>query len=138
MDTNVLVSGLLSPHGPPARILDWTLAGELTVLVDDRILEEYRVVLARAKFGFHERDLRVLLPALEALAERVAAPPLALELTDADDLPFLEVASAAHADALVTGNGRHFRPRRGRHDVTVLSPACLVDGVRRPWREPGV
>jgi uncharacterized protein len=56
----------------------------------------------------------------------VVAPPLDVELPDPDDLPFLEVAEAAAADALVTGNERHFRPRRGRHEVIVLSPGAFL------------
>ena len=112
-DTNVLVSALLSPHGPSARILDRSLTGEMTLLVDDRILGAYRCVLPRAKFGFNAPDVRILLTTLEALAEGVSALPVSLELPDSDDLPFLEVAHAGKADALVTGNTRHFRPLRG-------------------------
>lgn len=130
LDTNVIVSALLTPHGPPARILDWTLAGELTLLLDDRLLGEYRVVLARPKFGFDARDQRILLAALDGLSERVTALPLPLELPDPDDLPFLEVASSGRADALVTGNGRHFRPQSGRHEVTILAPAALLEAMR--------
>ncbi|TVS09005.1 MAG: putative toxin-antitoxin system toxin component, PIN family [Gammaproteobacteria bacterium] len=131
LDTNVIVSALLTPHGPPARILDWTLAGELTVLLDDRLLDEYRVVLARTKFGFDPRDLRILLAALDALAERVVALPLSVELPDPDDLPFLEVASSGRADALITGNRRHFRPRRGHPGVEILAPAEALASMRR-------
>ena len=37
-----------------------------------------------------------------------AVSPCAVRLPDADDLPFLEVALSGNADALVTGNVRHF------------------------------
>mgnify|MGYP005844218771 CR=1 FL=1 len=131
LDTNVIVSALLSPHGPPARILDWTLSGELILLLDDRLFDEYRKVLARAKFGFDAGDLRLLLTALDGLAERVTALPLSLVLPDRDDLPFLEVASSGRADALITGNGRHFRPVRGRCDIDILAPAELLEVVGR-------
>jgi predicted nucleic acid-binding protein len=40
LDTNVLVSGLLSPHGPPGRIFDLLLGGKLTLVFDDRLLAE--------------------------------------------------------------------------------------------------
>ena len=51
VDTNVLVSGLLSPHGPPGRMVDGIVAEELVVLFDDRILDEYRDVLGSPRFG---------------------------------------------------------------------------------------
>ncbi|MEZ4715758.1 MAG: hypothetical protein R2851_06675 [Caldilineaceae bacterium] len=48
----------------------------------------------------------------------VVATPLAVLLPDGDDLPFLEVASAASA-ILVTGNLRHF-PEALCSPVTVM------------------
>jgi predicted nucleic acid-binding protein len=50
-----------------------------------------------------------------------------LALPDPDDLPFLETAVAARAEALVTGNPRHFRPKRGRHNIAVLPPSDYLD-----------
>ena len=46
VDTNVLVSGLLSPFGPPGRIVDLLQAGGLRLAADDRIEAEYRDVLS--------------------------------------------------------------------------------------------
>lgn len=73
LDTNVLVSGLLNPHGSPGRLLDHFLAGDITLLVDDRILAEYGEVLRRphllrvgrvAARGRLETGERLLAPAL--------------------------------------------------------------------------
>ena len=47
VDTSVLVSGLLSAHGAPARVIDLLTTGDLKVAYDDRIAIEYRQVLAR-------------------------------------------------------------------------------------------
>ncbi len=127
LDTNVLVSGMLSPFRPPARVLDLLLAGELALLVDDRITAEHHEVVARPRFGFDPGDAARVVSTLEMLAEHVAARPLALRLADADDLPFLEVAAAGAADALVTGNLRHFQPLAGRHTVPLLTPRELLE-----------
>lgn len=122
LDTNVIVSGLLNPEGNPGRIVDLFLAGEVTLLADDRILAEYRAVLRRSKFSFDAPDVSDFLDLLEAVSERVAAPPLGGKLPDESDRPFLEVALAAGVDALVTGNVRHFRlPHLG--PLAVESPA---------------
>jgi uncharacterized protein len=51
VDTNVLVSGVLN-RGPPGRIVDAIVAETFTVLYDDRILGEYRDVLARPVLDF--------------------------------------------------------------------------------------
>jgi predicted nucleic acid-binding protein len=114
LDTNVLVSGLLSPYGTPARVLDLLTSGLIIPLFDDRIFQEYTDVLARPRFGFAGDDVSTLLAYVRMH----------------DDLPFLEVAAAAGARAVVTGNARHFLPRRGAHGVEVWSPAELLSHFR--------
>ena len=110
LDTNVLVSGLLSPQGAPATVLRSVMAGSAAVCFDERILSEYRRVLARRKFGFDAEQVAVLLEFLEANGHAVLAPPLALSLPDPSDEAFVEVAVVAAADFLVTGNLKHFPP----------------------------
>ena len=41
LDTNVLVSGLLSAAGPPGRIVEAALAGHLELVFDEAIRREY-------------------------------------------------------------------------------------------------
>lgn len=63
----------------------------------------------------------------------VALPPRA-SLPDPDDAPFLEVAVAARADVLITGNTRHY-PTRARQGISVLDPAAFLDcWSRQPRR----
>ena len=52
LDTNVLVSGLLSSAGPPGRLLDAVLGRRLVLALDDRMEDEYVRVLRRPKFSF--------------------------------------------------------------------------------------
>ncbi len=129
LDTNLVVSGLLNPDGNPGRTLDLFLSADVTLLVDDRILAEYRAVLRRPKFGFDTGDVLDLLGHIEAESVRVAAPPLGVELPDERDLPFLEVGIAGNAECLVTGNARHFTIPRGA-PISIESPAEFI----RRWR----
>lgn len=125
VDTNVLVSGLLNPRGAPGRILDLLLAGHVSLLVDDRMQAEYHEVLRRGRFGFDARDVGALLAFIDATATHVHGTPLAKRLADEDDEPFLEAAIAGEADALVTGNVRHF-PARLAQGIRIVSPATFV------------
>ena len=122
IDTNVLVSAALNPHGAPGRVVDAVLAETLTVLHDDRILSEYREVLMRPIFGFTHADIDTLLDFIEFTGEHTSTRDIGVILPDPSDLPFLEVAAAGRADALVTGNLRHFKPRRGQHEVYICTP----------------
>jgi putative PIN family toxin of toxin-antitoxin system len=122
LDTNVLVSGLLSPHGPAAQLVLMVAAGAIVVCHDSRILDEYRTVLLRPRFRFPRGQVEALVTQIESEGEFVAASPVTFDLPDASDMPFIEVAVAAGADALITGNRRHF-PSGVAGVVPVLSPA---------------
>lgn len=124
--TNVLVSGILNPHGAPGRILNALLSETLTLLHDDRILSEYRGVLLRPRFAFSHSDVEVLLDFVESAGEHISTEPLSLLLPDSSDLPFLEVAVSGAAKALITGKVQHFKPRRGQHHVLVATPADFM------------
>jgi putative PIN family toxin of toxin-antitoxin system len=127
LDTNVLVSALLTEAGPSARVLDLCVAGELSLIVDARILREYGDVLRRRQFAFDpDRIAEVLL--IADRSERLTAHPLPISLPDPDDQPFLEVAVAGGADAIVTGNERHFRPAKGL-DLLITSPAGFLKAL---------
>ena len=131
LDTNVLVSALLSPDGSPARVLALAVAGRVDLLVDDRILAEYDRVLRRAKFGMEPSDVAEFIHRLERIAEYVAAVPVAPGLPDPDDTKFLECAAAGLADCIVTGNARHF-PRKASREVRVLAPAEFLSLYAEP------
>ena len=108
LDTNVLVSGLLTPHGNAARIVDAVLAGEFLLLYDQRILEEYQEVLLRPHFKINPLFLEEVLAALEQSGERMPALPVPKPCADPDDTMFLEIALGGEADVLVTGNKKRF------------------------------
>ena len=132
LDTNVLVSALLSPFGAPGRILDLILAGKIRLAYDDRILAEYRAVLMRPKFGFDRLHIEALLEECAGAGFLVPAPPLSLALPDPADAVFVEVAAAALAP-LVTGNSRHFPPDLCA-GVLVLAPAAFLERWQQETR----
>lgn len=126
VDTNVLVSSLLSPFGPPNAIRQLLAAGAVQVCYDVRILHEYREVLTRPRFPFREGDVQDVLSQVEADGLLISTAPLAARLPDPDDEPFLAVALAGHARCLVTGNLRDF-PTERRQSVLVVSPRQFLD-----------
>lgn len=130
LDTNVLVSGLLNPFGPPGRIVDLVLSRQIRLAFDDRVLIEYQEVLSRPRFGFPTTRIERVM-AIFAFQERVTTTPWPNRpIPDQDDAIFLEVASAS-SKVLVTGNLRHY-PKNLSGDVRVLSPTdWLNEGVRK-------
>jgi putative PIN family toxin of toxin-antitoxin system len=129
LDTNVIVSAILTAQGVCAQILDMLTEGVFGIYVDDRILAEYDTVLRRPQLRLILDDAAEVMEWIRSVAEPVGAVPLPAELPDAGDMPFLEVAASAGA-ILVTGNTRHY-PKRGRVGVTVLTPREFLELLRR-------
>ena len=125
-DTNVLVSGLLSPFQPPGRIVQMISSGALQLLYDARILSEYEVVLARPKFSFDLIAVKALLDQIQGRGLPVACTPFHGLLKDETDRPFIEVAIAGSADLLITGNEKHY-PRLLDRKIQVVSPRAFLD-----------
>lgn len=125
IDTNVLVSGLLTRGGTCSRILDLLVEGQCKLFVDDRILAEYQRVCLSPRLHLDSAAVEIFLQFVSKTAAKVAAIPLQIDLPDKDDLPFLEVATAARA-ILITGNAKHFpKPLMGA--VEVMSSREFLD-----------
>ena len=63
IDTNVLVSALLSSHDDAAtvQVVGKLFSGEVIPLLSKEILREYAEVLRRKKFGFSEETVSSLI-----------------------------------------------------------------------------
>lgn len=115
IDTNVLVSALLSSHDDAATVLvvGKLFSGEVIALYSDEILHEYGEVLRRTKFHFSEEAVSALLDTIKKYGERIQPTPTGEILPDMKDLPFYEVVVERQDDEayLVTGNMKHFPVR---------------------------
>ena len=124
LDTNVLVSGLLSPAGPPGKLLEAVVQGELIPVYADAIIEEYTEVLFRPELALDRELVLVLLEAVHSFGTSVE-PAKFDESTvrDPDDVVFYATALAAQCP-LVTGNMRDY-PETGA--VEMLTPRNAVE-----------
>jgi putative PIN family toxin of toxin-antitoxin system len=129
LDTNVLVSGLLTPFGPSGEIVRMIFAGELSLYMDARLLSEYREVLHRPKFKFNKDHINILLDFIELYGHVVAGLPLKNRLPDPDDEPFLEIAIAGKVQFLITGNLAHYPPS-SREGIKIHSPSEFIQAFR--------
>lgn len=64
LDTNIVVSALLQPLGPPAQIFLLALGGSLTFCITGEVFAEYEEVIRRPRFCF---DAKVVTAALQAI-----------------------------------------------------------------------
>jgi len=130
LDTNVLVSGLLTPFGSSGEIVRMVSAGILILQYDSRILSEYQEVLYRPKFQFDKEHIDTFLAYVKQNGQIIPAAPLKKRLPDPDDEPFLEIAIYGRTACLVTGNKAHF-PRQSLQGIKILSPSEFIDFYRK-------
>ncbi len=130
LDTNVLVSGLLTPFGLSGEIVRMVSAGKLILYIDARILSEYHEVLQRPKFNFNNDHINTLISFIKHNGQFVSALPLKSPLPDPDDEPFLEVAIAGNVKCLITGNIVHY-PFSHREGINILSPSEFLGYYRK-------
>lgn len=110
IDTNVLVSALLTQKGDTAtvKIIEKVLLGEITPIYSSEMIEEYRAVLSRKKFGFSPELTDKLIKFIEKQGIMQEIISSGITLTDMDDLPFYELALQNKETYLITGNIKHF------------------------------
>jgi putative PIN family toxin of toxin-antitoxin system len=109
LDTNVLVSGLLNGAGYPGKIIDLLLDDRIQEAYDNRILGEYEDVLNRSELHIHPSRAKAIIAYIELSGRYTEAEKQSPDdCPDIDDLPFMEVFITSQAQAIITGNNRHF------------------------------
>ena len=123
IDTNVIVSALLSRHQDSAtvKILDYLYGRTIVPVYNDEILEEYATVLRRTKFNFPESTICATLEAIKAGGVKSDRISCEEQQPDPKDIVFYEVALSVEDSYLVTGNTKHF-PKK----PFVVTPAELL------------
>jgi putative PIN family toxin of toxin-antitoxin system len=125
IDTNVLVSGILTPQGNEANVLDLIAASKLTWCLSEPVLAEYRRVLFE-KLGFDPLHVQWCFD-LAKDGQLVVSTEVLAESPHETDNRFYECAAAAQADFIVTGNARHFKkPYKNTRIVTARQLLELV------------
>ena len=125
IDTNVLVSAMLTHAGPPGVVLELALRSVILPVFNRAILIEYGRVLGRPRFGFAAVEIERMVDTIEGIGLETQEGSWPESIPDRDDEKFL-VAAAAGEAALIAGNLRDF-PVSARRHVRVLSPREFLD-----------
>jgi putative PIN family toxin of toxin-antitoxin system len=133
LDTNVLVSALITPAGASAQLLVELRAGAFELVVSPRLLDELRDVLGRPKLRRHvseaDADAYVELIRRASLVVDDHAPsgePLA---ADPDDEYLVDLARHARVEALVSSDAHllELRPT-----VPARTPREFLESLAEP------
>jgi hypothetical protein len=130
LDTNVLISALLSAEGPPAQIIDLWEAGVFDVAVSDPLLDELKRVLRYKRVRKYLEMTSVEIDSLIKQWSPTAVyidSEMRLDLVedDPDDNRVLECAVAAEAEYIVSGDD-HLLDLGEYRGIEVLPPAGFI------------
>lgn len=128
IDTNVLVSAMISSAGNEALLLTAINQGLMMPYFSREILEEYSDVLLRPRFGFPVEVVDPLLDLFRNRGELLDPVPIAGVSPDPADDKFIACALAGKVDFLVTGSKRHL-PQSLHSGVKVLNAAELLEFI---------
>ena len=140
LDTNVLVSSLVSQHGPPRHALDAWLEGLYTLVTSLYLVEELIHVLSYPRIArqihLEEDELAAILAALLSQSE-VTPGQLRLPGVTRDPKDDAVVACAVEGEADYIVSGDQDLLVLGRYEtVQVVTPRPFVDILAPPAPQP--
>lgn len=128
LDTNVLISAVLGPAGPPRKVIDAVRRENGELIFSDETFNELQTRIWRPKFdSYVSRESRAIyLAQLKTVSAWVSIAGAKMGCRDPDDDMFLETALIGDADCLVTGDGDllEMTPHRG---IPILTPATFLE-----------
>ncbi len=130
LDTNVIISGLINPKGPPAEILRALKAGRFVLVASESINQEVLEVMDRPrlrdKYGLAEHFFDIAFILWEQ-TELVTKPPVVKVSKDPKDNKFLAAAVGGLAHYLVTGDIKDLLSLGEYQGVQIVSPEHFLD-----------
>ncbi len=125
------MSAVLFEKGNEARILSYALKGQARLVSSLEILDEYREVLSRPKFKLVPMEILAAFQTVLSLSEIVLETRKArAECRDPGDQKFLDCATTAGANLLVTGD-KDLLVLRQVERTRIVSPGKAVKELKR-------
>ena len=136
IDTNVLVSSVLSKKGVPAQIVNAWRERKFKVVTGEFAINEIRITLEElhgtGKYFVPQARIDELLELLRTSAEPVSHPP---DMTgaipaDPDDEKILAIAVGGEASIIISGD-KHLLNLKEYQGITIFTPRQFLDQLEQ-------
>jgi putative PIN family toxin of toxin-antitoxin system len=109
LDTNILISGLITPRGTSAKVLLAWRVGHFNLVTSLPLLLELKEALSRPhlkdRYNLSSQDIHDFIALIKNTALLITDPRIvSAQLRDPDDLAVLSCALAGDAEYIVTGD----------------------------------
>jgi putative PIN family toxin of toxin-antitoxin system len=134
VDTNIIVSGLMTTSTPPSRILDAVQNKKVILLVSDEVVTEYLRVLDYPHIRKYKKITEEIVRDLSSLfieeTERVEILSTIKKSRDPDDDKFLSLAVEGNADFLITGDKADLLSLKEINGIPILTAREAVEKLK--------
>lgn len=137
LDTNVILSGIIVPHNPPAQLLTLAQEGRFKIILSPKIIREIQRVLGYprlAKFmAKHRLSLNEADEVLQKIIKLALLTPGNLEVqalqVDPSDNNILACAVEGEADFIISGD-HHLTDLQSFQGIRIMDPATLLSMIK--------
>ncbi|MCX5887917.1 MAG: putative toxin-antitoxin system toxin component, PIN family [Deltaproteobacteria bacterium] len=133
LDTNVFVSAILTPEGPPAKILEMAIAGNMRLVISPAILREIGQVFQHPKIqkllkkrGITTQEVEKVV--LKILKTSFLTPgQLSLEGSSRDPADDMVISCAVEGEAnFIISGDRDLTDLESFQEIRILVPAAFL------------
>jgi len=133
IDTNILVSAILTPKGNPAKVLKLVLEGKLNLIISPAILEETQQVLRYPRLvklmKKNKITMKEVYDFLEKMSKVAVITPDQLKIDAIPDDPadnkILACGLEGEADYIISGN-HHLTDLKIFQGIKIVNPADFL------------
>lgn len=132
LDTNVLISALLSKEGPPGQVLSAIQRGRHILISSHYLAEELRAVANRPhlRSRISHEEVETLIYNLGAVGFVVSELPVVNLSSDPKDNPILATAIVGRADFIVSGDKNHMQNLGEVQGIPILTPRDALERLK--------
>ena len=122
LDTNILISAVLTPVGNPAKIIALvSRTKEVQIFYSSAILKEYVTVLSYERLKITAETQSAIIGNLRAFGVLIEPTVSTIPLPDETDRIFYDAAKSS-SSFLITGNIKHYP-----NDPDIITPADFLN-----------
>jgi putative PIN family toxin of toxin-antitoxin system len=135
LDTNILVSALINPHGSPAQIIDYVFENRIRLFISPSIVAELGRVLSYPKLikrhGLGKEKLKEFISDLLSIMLLIQGEETIKVITkDPSDNKYLSCALNAKADFIISGDV-HLLKLGEYRGIQIVTAAQFLDTMER-------
>ncbi len=130
LDTNILISGVLH-IGKPEKLIGLAIKGELEIVSSVGVVDEFRDVIGRDKFGFSPKEQEFIVNFIIRLSHLIVVKSnfKAVEKDHDDDI-FINAAYDGNAKYIVSGD-RHLLDMKEFKGIKIITAKQMLQLLGR-------